>query len=118
MSNLRAKNRSRAMSRLALLAVLLAAPILGMIDRDSGIAYAEPIARFASGSVSITLHTDDCKLKSEVSNLPRRAVWFENGKETEGCWGVIPQFGMVTFWFADKTATALPTNLFERVTGA
>lgn len=108
MTKNRAINWQRASCRVAVLAIFLAALPLK----------AEPFARFAVANISITLHKDECRLKSEITNLPKRAVWLEDGKETEGCWGVLGQFGIVGLYFADKTATALPVQVFERVTGA
>lgn len=78
--------------------------------------YAQPVAVFSGGGVSITLHDDECRLKSEITNLPRRAVWVENGVSVEGCFGLIEQVRVFSFYFADKTATALPTQIFTRIT--
>ena len=108
MSKNRAKNRSRATSRLALL-VLLAAPLF---------ANSEPRYQFTAQDLTITLHDDDCAFKSEITNLPRRAVWKHKNEVVEGCWGFIEQFGLVAFYFADKTATAIPSQIFQKVSGA
>ena len=100
------KSRSRAMSRIALL-VLLAAPTFSL---------AEPRYIFTAQDLTITLHDDVCALKSEVTNLPRRVVWKHKNEIVEGCWGLIEQFGLVSLYFADKTATALPAPLFIKLT--
>ena len=79
---------------------------------------ATPIAQFSASGISITLTDEDCRLKDTVTNLPKRAIWTENGKDVEGCFGVFQQISMITFYFTDKTATTLPTQIFSRVTGA
>ncbi len=86
--------------------VLLAAPV-----------HAEPRYSFSSGTLSITLTDELCTLKGEISNLPRRSVWKQDGVETEGCWGYSEQFGLILLYFKDKTATALPAPLFSKVNG-
>ena len=73
------------------------------------------IARFTLANVTVSLHDTPCQLKSLVVNLPRRAVWLEDGKETEGCFGVVPQIGVVQLFFADKTAVPIPLQFFERM---
>ena len=108
MSKNRAINRSRATSRLALL-VLLAAPTF---------ALSEPRYQFTANELTITLHDDPCTLKSEITNLPRRVVWKHKNEVIEGCWGFMEQFGLVTLYFADKTATAMPSQIFQRLIGA
>lgn len=105
MKQTRAVDWQRALCRVAVPALLLAALP----------SYATPIAKFTGGNVSITLHDEACTLKAEITNLPKRAVWLEGGKEVEGCFGVIGAFGMVSLYFSDKTATAMPVQLFERV---
>jgi hypothetical protein len=77
---------------------------------------AAPLYRATSGNVQVVLHSDKCALP-EVTNLPKRAVWIEDGKQIEGCWGVSP-FTYVVFYFADKTATAIPQSEFAKVEGA
>jgi len=110
MSKTRAINRSRAVCRISLL-VILAAQFFGHN------AQAKPLAQFGTLRLSITLHDDDCTLKSDIVNLPKRAVWREGGVEIEGCWGVSEQFGTINFYFSDKTATSLPARLFGPITG-
>ena len=108
MSKNRAINKQRAISRVALL-VLLAAPTF---------ALAEPRYQFSAQDLTITLHDDVCALKSEITNLPRRVVWKHKNETVEGCWGFSEQFGLVLLYFADKTATAIPSQIFQRVSGA
>lgn len=79
--------------------------------------YADPLVQAKAGGVTVTLYTEDCQLK-EITNLPKRAVWTENGKDFEGCWAVNPDLRVVIAYFSDKTATALPMQIFQRVTGA
>ena len=76
-------------------------------------AWAAPVYRMKSENVTITLY-DDKKSCPHAANLPRKAVWIENNKETEGCWG-LSQFGVIFFWFEDKTVTGAPANQFKRI---
>jgi|SRR6185503_2567929 len=66
-------------------------------------AHAEPLFQTEGNGIRIVLYSDDCKLKDQITNLPRRAVWTEGGKDTEGCWAPNQQLGVVVMWFADKT---------------
>ena len=98
----------RALSRVALLVGILAAPPL----------HAKTLYIFAPSPdvPSIAVTDEECGLKSEVTNLPRRAVWTENGVDTEGCVGM--KYGVFLFYFADKTVTFLPTSVFNKVEDA
>ena len=91
-------------------------PLLGLFLPSVGMAV--PIAIATAGDVTITLHDDDCRMKDVVINLPRRAVWRENGKDIEGCYTFIQQIGLLTFYFADKTVAAAPAQMFKRASGA
>lgn len=42
-------------------------------------AYAEPRYQASVQGIVVTLHTEKCAI-AEVSNLPYRATWMENGK--------------------------------------
>ena len=81
-------------------------------------ASAEPLFRFtAPEGVVITLHSDRCELK-EVSNLPQRATWDENGKTFEGCWRPSAFFPLFIFFFqGDKTIADVPAGAFKKVIG-
>ena len=80
------------------------------------IVSAEPLAKATDGRIVVTLHTEDCAFKSEVTNLSKRATWDEPGKHFEGCWS--PMFGSAVFWFEDKSVGHIPGNEFVKVTGA
>lgn len=74
--------------------------------------YAKPIAVSADGLVLLT--DEPCALQ-EVTNLPGKALWTENGKTTEGCYGV--KFGVViSYWSVDKTVALIPLSVFRKVT--
>jgi hypothetical protein len=78
-------------------------------------AHAE--ARFAADADNgkVVLFDDKCQL-SEVTNLPFKAQWTENGKTTEGCWSPPhPQVGVILAYFADKTVVGLPAQIFKRL---
>lgn len=91
----------------ALLAVILA-PLM---------VNAEPVYQLSQGGVVITLHSEGCALK-EVSNLPHRATWTENGKVYEGCFGVQPAMQAVMMYFTDRSVAVAPASIFQKVTGA
>lgn len=79
--------------------------------------FAEPVLETSEGGVRIVLYTDPCALK-EISNLPYKAVWHENGKEVSGCWSAHPPLGVVVMYFAsDKTVGLAPMQSFRRVIG-
>lgn len=78
---------------------------------------ADPLYEFSQGNVRIVVYKDQCRLK-EVSNIPLRAVWYENGKEIEGCIGAKDDLGVVVAYFADKTIVVLPMQVFRKVVGA
>lgn len=80
-------------------------------------AKAEPLWVAKKNGLTVTLHSDDCKLKA-VSNLKKRATWEQDGKVIEGCYGSLPPLGMVFFYFADLTVLGIPIPFFERVSGA
>lgn len=100
----RARNWQRAMCRVAVLALLLAA-----LPTDGA-----PLFRAEDGGAIVTLHSEPCALK-EVINLKHRATWIEKGKVSEGCWGA--REGIVLMYFDDKTVAIAPAQAFERVTG-
>ncbi len=79
------------------------------------IVLSEPLFQTQSETVKLTLHSEACTIK-EVTNLPRRATWEEDGKVIEGCWQV---FGnVIGFYFLDdKTVGVAPIGAFKRVTG-
>jgi hypothetical protein len=76
-------------------------------------AFAKPVLRTSSGPVTITLY-DDKRVCQQATNLPRKAVWMEAGKEIHGCWGLNP-FGMVMFWFEDRTVASAPGHEFVEI---
>ena len=80
-------------------------------------ANAEPQYRETVQDVVITLYSEPCALKGEVSNLPRRATWMEKGKTFEGCFGYVEHLQLLMFYFRDdKTVAGLPVGVFSRVT--
>ena len=79
---------------------------------------AEPQYRATVQGIVITLHSEECALKGQVSNLPRRATWLENGKTYEGCFGYIEPLQVLMFYFVDdKTVAGIPAGAFTKVTG-
>ncbi len=77
-------------------------------------ATAGAIATAQDSGAIVTFYTENCTLK-EVTNLPSRAVWTENGKEIEGCYTVRPDAGLIVFYFADRTVGIVPLQALRRV---
>ena len=96
---------------------LLALAAVVFLFLPSGVK-AEPQYMATVQDVVITLHSEPCALKGEVSNLPRRATWLEKGKTFEGCFGYVEQLGVIMLYFKDdKTVAGVPATIFSRVTG-
>lgn len=73
-------------------------------------AEARTLAVAVKGGVSVALTDERCQLEA-VSNLPSRAVWTEQGRSFEGCYGVN---GMdIVAYFDDRTVAVLPLHLFR-----
>ena len=96
------------------IALLLAAALCILLAVYPKKAKADPVAAVEQGGVRIVVHTEKCSF-NEVSNLPNRATWEENGKVLEGCVGVFGQIGLVLFYFSDKTVVAVPMQMFSKV---
>ena len=79
-------------------------------------AYSAPIYQATSEGITVVLTDEPCKFH-EVVDLPRRALWTENGKTFEGCWGAHPAFPIVLAYFSDKSVVALPKEMFTKVIG-
>ena len=82
----------------------------------SPLVFSEPQfqAQVQTGQI-ITLFDEKCSL-TEITNLPFRLTWTDQGKVTEGCFGV--RDGMVVMYFsADKTVGLAPTEVFRKVLG-
>jgi hypothetical protein len=93
-----------------------AAILAGILIAVCTKVYGEPAYETTHEGVRIVLHDDKCTLK-EVSNLPRKVVWHENGKEIVGCWGARPDAGLVLMYFsADKTVGIASMSSFRKVT--
>lgn len=80
-------------------------------------AHATSLVEAQAGDVRIILTDEPCALPA-ITNLPLRATWTENGKVSQGCFAVRPEAGVVVLYFDDKTAVAIPIDLFKRVTSA
>ena len=79
---------------------------------------AEPIASMVpQEGVRLVLHDEQCKLGTQVVNLPQRATWEENGQVQEGCYGVDQQRRLVRIYFSDKTVVAAYVGEFQKIVG-
>jgi hypothetical protein len=81
-------------------------------------ALAEPRLLAVDNGVAITLYDDPCELKGEITNLPYKATWTENGKTFEGCWAGRDDVKQVMAYFTDKTVALIPYSVFKRAIGA
>jgi hypothetical protein len=88
--------------------------LAGILFGVSYCAYGEAVFETTADGIRLVLHKDQCALK-EVTNLPFKAVWHENGKEVEGCWAPRPDAGIAVFYFADKTVGVAPLSSFRRL---
>lgn len=80
-------------------------------------AKAEAIYEANASGVKVTIYSEPCALKDQITNLSGRATWEENGKVNEGCVAFRPDIGLLLFWFDDKTVTVIPAGAFKRVIG-
>jgi len=80
---------------------------------------AEAVFQANVEGVRIVLHKDKCALTDQITNLPFKAEWHENGKVLQGCWKPPhPEVGTVDLYFADKTSFGMPAGLFKKLIGA
>ena len=77
---------------------------------------SEPIYEASGNGIRIVVYKEKCKLEA-VSNLPWRAVWYQDGKEVEGCIGAKDELGVVVAYFVDKSIVVLPQDIFRKVVG-
>lgn len=97
------------MNHLWLLAALL---LLIPMPANSEARYSATVQ-----GITITLFAEKCELP-EVSNLPNRATWTENGKTFEGCFSYIEPLEMLMFFFReDRSVAVVPSGVFKKVTG-
>lgn len=94
---------------LVLFVVLILATAWG-----AAVAFGAPIAEAGDARVTITLFDEACAIAA-VSNLPQRATWTEGGKIFDGCWASAG--GIILLYFSDRSVVAVPTQVFQRVTG-
>ncbi len=97
----------------AALALLLALPAS---CRQAG---AETLHRAEVADLVIELTDEPCapELAAAATNLKRRATWRKGGPSGEffeGCWAGSP-FGVIVFYFADRTVAVVPVNAFRPV---
>lgn len=103
--------KGEKMSRSIVVSTLLLFILLGVC----ALAYGEPTHKASGAGVEVVVYSESCTLK-EVTNLPKRATWTENGKTVEGCGGVTQ--GLAVFYWLDRTVTVTPASVFVRVIGA
>jgi hypothetical protein len=91
--------------------------VFGVLALLCGAAIAQTIFQAKGQGIVLTLYDQPCELK-EVSNLPIRITWTENGKTIEGCAAIRPDAGMVVMYFKDdKTVGLAPISAFKPATG-
>lgn len=77
-------------------------------------AGAEPKYEVTKNGIRVVVYDEDCRLDA-IKNLKWKAVWFENGKEIEGCAGAKDEYEVVIIYFADKTIAVIPMFAFRRL---
>jgi hypothetical protein len=81
------------------------------------IVLSEPRFRGEGQGIVVTLYDDKCELDN-VTNLPFKATWQENGKTTEGCWSIaFDRERINTFFVDDKSVVSFPPSMFTKLTG-
>jgi hypothetical protein len=84
----------------------------------AGRASAAPTFGVQDGKITITLFDEPCELKDQVSNLPMKATWVEDGKTYKGCWAARPDVEAIIAFFDDKTIALIPFGALKRLTHA
>ena len=77
-----------------------------------GLVHGQPFAVAKADNGSVTLHRAPCELKSQIANLPYKAVWLQDGKTFEGCWAHHP-YGLVVAYFDDLTVVLIQPQVFQ-----
>lgn len=80
--------------------------------------YAEPRFTAQGEGVVITLYDEPCDLEDQITNLPYKATWVENGKTFKGCFVPRPDAGFVIAYFDDKTVALIPFKVLQKVGNA
>ena len=75
-------------------------------------AFAKPVGILINEGITIALFDEPCAL-SQVSNLPYRATWTENGKTFAGCFSLRPDVGAVVAYFTDGSVALIPMQAFK-----
>lgn len=78
-------------------------------------AHADALFETTQGNIRLVVYSDKCGL-NEITNLPLKAIWYQDGKEIEGCVGARDDLGVAVAYFADKTIAVLPLFVFRRLT--
>lgn len=91
-----------------LIAVLFCFPTL---------VFADPLFAFEKDGIRLVLTNEKCALP-EVTNLPYRVTWTQDGQTVEGCWGVSFDRARVNAYFvSDRTVVSFPPQMFTKVVG-
>lgn len=107
----RPADRVAAGARTGALIIAIAA---GSILAGSGSGHAATIAVAHVAGAAIALTDEPCQLAAVV-NLPMRAIWTQNGRVHEGCFGAIG--GVIAAYFDDRTVAVMPGHIFTKAAG-
>jgi hypothetical protein len=77
-------------------------------------ASAAVVATMTDGKATIHIYNEPCKLTQQITNLPMRATWTEDGKTSEGCFTIRGSI-LLTYWAIDKTLGVIPVASLQMV---
>lgn len=97
------------MRNILLAVALFLAPALAVAQTPTAWQYV------SSDDVVVTLTYEECALTEQITNLPLRATWQEDGVTNEGCYSIWRP-GIVSMYFDDKTVVVAMFSAFKPVT--
>ena len=97
-----------------LLSVVLVGHVVVLLALTTSTVRAEAVASAQAPGITVLFYNEPCALK-QVTNLPLRATWRQNGKVVEGCFGAFLEAGAVGAFFNDGTVVVIPASCIGRV---
>ena len=73
---------------------------------------AQPLYSADAQGIHIVLTDEPCQLKT-IANLPYRAIWTQEGKTFEGCFGARQDYEAVVAYFSDFSVALIPFNALK-----
>ena len=88
-------------------------PVLVLSVLAVSVAYAKSVAVMKERGITVLLTDEPCDMP-EVSNLPYKLTWTQEGKTYKGCFSV--HGGIVVTYTEDKAVGLIPGQLFKPLT--